>query len=168
MTTDIEVLDAIKKLLKDNLKDIKLEKNNNDDKYELVNPAIYSCWVPPKNCLHEYDYDIPVIVICHDKGKEDGENVSLNIRLNIQTYDPGFTSEGNTIPNYKGYTDILNLITKIRLILNESPSKIGIIVEKPIEWGFYDEQIYPYYAGYMTFAVRTNLLPIAQSLNEFL
>ena len=35
MTTDIEVLDAIKKLLKDNLKDIKLEKNNNDDKLKF-------------------------------------------------------------------------------------------------------------------------------------
>lgn len=75
------------------------------------------------------------------------------------------TLEDRIIPNSKGYTDILNLITKIRMILNESPSDIGIIVEKPIEWGFYDEQIYPYWTGYITFKVKMCPLPI---INNFL
>ncbi len=166
MTTDQEVLDGLKALLDEKLKDFKLEKANDEDKYELVNPAIYICWVPPKNCLHEYGYDIPGIVICSDSGEEDDE-VGLNIRLNIQTYDPGLTLEDREIPNAKGYTDILNLITKIRMILNENPAEIGIIVEKPIKWGFYDEQIYPYWAGYMTFKVKMNLLPIS-SINNLL
>ena len=139
MTTDIEVLDRIKELLDKNLKEFKLEKPEDEGRYQLVNPAIYTCYVPPKNCLHEYGYDIPGIVICSGEGEDDVDDVTLNIRLNIQTYDPGLTLEESVIPNSKGYKDILNLITKIRLILNENPSEIGITVEKPIKWGFYDE-----------------------------
>ena len=168
MTTDIEGLDSIKRLLDKNLKEFKLEKPDEEGGYQLVNPAIYTCWVPPKNCLQEYGYDIPGIVICSGEGEDDGDDVSLSIRLNIQTYDPGLTSEDAIIPNSKGYTDILNLITKIRLILNENPSEIGIIVEKPIKWGFYDEQLYPYYAGYITFKVKMSMLPVSQSINKFL
>ena len=167
MTTDQEVLDKLKALLDRKFKNIKLERSNNNDDYELVSPAVYICWVPPKNCLHEYGYDIPGIVICSGEGDDDVDDVTLNIRLNIQTYDPGLTLEDKLIPNSEGYKDILNLITRIRIILNESPSDIGIIVEKPIKWGFYDEQIYPYWAGYMTFKVKMNSLP-ASSTNSFL
>ena len=164
--TDEDILNKIKDLLDERLKDTKLEKASDDNKeYELVQPAIYTGWVPPKNCFHEYGYDIPGIVIYSDNGKDDGDDIFLNIRLNIQTYDVGLTLEDRIIPNSKGYTDILNLITKIRMILNESPSDIGIIVEKPIEWGFYDEQIYPYWAGYITFKVKMCPLPI---INNFL
>lgn len=170
MTTDNEVLEKIKDLLYERLKDIKLEKPNedSDEEYELVNPAVYTCWVPAKNCLHEFGYDIPGIVVCSEEGEDDGDDVNLNVRLNIQTYDPGLTLEDRLIPNYKGYKDILNLITKIRMILNENPSDIGIIVEKPIKWGFYDEQLYPYWAGYITFKVKMNPLPTCSKINNFL
>lgn len=170
MTTDIEVLDRMKILLDERLKEIKLEKPNEeeDGDYQLVNPAIYTCWVPHKNCLHEYGYDIPGIIICTGDGEDSDSDVSLDIRLNIQTYDPGLTLEDALIPNAKGYTDILNLITKIRLILNENPFEIGIAVEKPIKWGIYDEQLYPYYAGYVMFKVKMNPLPISQSISKFL
>lgn len=158
--SDINILNKLKDILDINLKDIKLEKSSDEGEFELVNPSVYIGWIPPKNYLDEYGYDIPGIVIMEKKGKEDVEEASLQIRLGIQTYDDGTTiKDGKVNPNMKGYSDILNLITKIRMILNKNPAEIGLSINKPIEWGFYDEQNYPFWTGYMEFGVNMTPLP---------
>ena len=166
--TSESILNKIKEVLLENLKDVRLEKATDEtDNYELVSPSIYIFWVPHKNCLHEFGYDIPGIVIMNDEAIDDGEFATFKIRLNIQTYDPGLTTTEYLIPNSNGYKDINNLIEKIRIILEKSPSKLGLMIEKPIKWGFYYDKIQPYWAGYMTFDVKTCVLP-SPDLTEFL
>lgn len=156
--TDNRILEAIKKFIVENVASkIKLEKPSTDGRlegeYALVNPAVYVGWIPPKNYLDEYGYDIPSLLIMEDGGEDSTDEAFLNIRIGIATYDPGYTSpEGETTPNVKGYIDLLNLITRIRLEL----ARMAVIeettsIQKPIKWGLYEEQKYPYWHGWITF-----------------
>lgn len=174
--TDSRILEAIKKFLIDNVASkIRLEKppadGRVDGEYELVNPAVYVGWIPPKNYLDEYGYDIPSLLVMEDGGEDNTDEAFLNIRVGIATYDPGQTGQdGRTIPNVKGYKDLLNLITRIRLELSKT-AVIGEVtsIQKPIKWGLYEEQKYPYWHGWITF--QASAVPINyqdQGFNKFL
>lgn len=164
--TDNVVLENLKEYLLENVsKKIKLKKPPDNDEgdtsnYELVNPAVYIGWVPPKNYLDEFGYDVPGLVIMEDGGLDDGTEASLDIRIGIATYDPGITtSDGAIKPNTSGYRDVLNIATLIRTELAKQ-FVIGEIftVGKPIKWGLYEEQKYPYWHGWISFTV--SVLPI--------
>ncbi len=163
--TDNRILEAIKKFLIDNIASkVKLKKPPEDgmmdENYELINPAVYIGWIPPKNYLDEYGYDIPSLLVMQDGGEDYSNEAFLNIRIGLATYDPGHTGpDGHVLPNVNGYKDILNLIERIRLEL----SKTAVIEEmtslqKPIKWGLYDEQKYPYWHGWLTF--QASVIPI--------
>ncbi|WP_034439437.1 hypothetical protein [Clostridium ihumii] len=162
--TDIEVLDAIVLFLKENVaSNIKLKKppedNKIEGKYELVNPAIFSGWLPHKNYLENYEYDIPGIIVMIDNGSDDYDNSLLNIRLKITTYDPGKFDGEKLTPNMDGYKDLLNIITKIRRELSQNPIiKEKVSVNKPIDWVMDKEVIYPYWSADLTFTVNINSL----------
>ncbi|AUN08962.1 hypothetical protein CF081_19685 [Clostridium botulinum] len=174
--TDSIVLSALKKFLDEKVcKDVKLEKppedlNIEDGDYKLVNPATYIGWIPPKNYLTEYGYDIPSILIMEDGGEDNGDEGTINIRLGIATYDPGDTTELGIEINSKGYKDLLNLITKIRIELAKSMViEEKTIIEKPIKWGMYEEQQFPYWHAWITFTAT--ILPlnyIEEGINKFL
>lgn len=156
--TDIRILEAIKKFLLENVAaKIKLERppaeGDMGSQYELVPPAVYVGWVPPKNYLDEYGYDVPALVVMEDGGQDENGEASLNIRIGIATYDPGQTNpDGSTTLNVKGYRDLLNLITLIRLELSKVATIEGVTsAEKPVKWGLYEEQKYPYWHGWLTF-----------------
>ncbi|KNF08553.1 hypothetical protein CLPU_6c00390 [Gottschalkia purinilytica] len=158
--TENKILENIKEFLeKEICSKFKLELPNNngllDEDYKLVNPAVYIGWIPPKNYLDNYGYDVPALIVMSDGGEDLGESSNLNIRIGIVTYDPGLSSE-ETIPNFKGYKDLLNIISRIRIELSNLSSieKIGA-VERPIKWGMYEEQTYPYWHGWITFQVST-------------
>lgn len=165
--TDVEVLKELEIFIEKNVADkVKLEKPpekaiyNQSGNYELVSPSVYKGWLPLKN-LDEYEYSIPSIVVMMDDGIDDTEDSNLNIRLKIVTYDPGETQEDGTIKyNGKGYMDLLNLMTKIRLELSQNPviaEKISI--KKPIKWSMDSQQSYPYWTANMSFAVFIAPLP---------
>lgn len=168
---DLQVLKSLKYFLTENVsKRIKLEcppKNNVlDEEYKLVNPAVYIGWLPPKNFLQDYDYDVPSILIMSDGGSDEGDEAGVNIRLVIATYDPGQTLEEGTQINFKGYKDLLNIITKIRIALTEQLTLNCGIINKPIKWSMYEEQSYPYWHASMEFKVDT--VPFNFNTNNFL
>lgn len=160
--SDNKILEALKRFLENNVANkFKLEKPNDalDENYELVNPAVYIGWVPPKNYLNEYGYDVPSLLIMEDSGEDTGNEASLDIRIGIATYDPGLTTNSMTLktePNFKGYKDLLNVIQRIRIelsmvtIIGDMTTIIG-----PIRWGMYEEQQYPYWHGWVSFKVST-------------
>lgn len=170
---DIEVLNCLYKFLIENVASkIKLEKPPDDvqaeSKYELVSPAVYEGWLPPKNFLDSYGYDVPGMIVMIDDGIDE-ESSELNIRIKLITYDPGETKEnGQLIPNAKGYKDLLNLITRIRIELSQNPVILEkVIVNKPIKWSMDEEQSYPYWTANLSFSV--SIAPLAFNIaNNFL
>ncbi|WP_147564687.1 hypothetical protein [Clostridium tyrobutyricum] len=172
--TDDMILDAIRNFLKEKIApEFKLKKpqanNINNNNYELVSPAVYIGWVPPKNYLNEYGYDIPSLLVMEDGGRDNGEDASIDIRIGIATYDPGTSFPGveklNTVPDFKGYKDLLNIIQKIRMKLVQSAVISGITtVERSVKWGMYEEQQYPYWHGWISF--KANTVPLNYENSE--
>lgn len=155
---DIDILESLADFLKSNVASkIKLKKPTDTDEgpYELVNPAVYICWVPPKNFLEEYGHDIPSLIVMMDEGLDSEEDATLSVRVKVVTYDPGEVKEDNKLtPNTQGYKDLLNVLTKIRLEISQNKTiKDKVIVEKPIRWSMDKEQIYPYWSAEISFNV---------------
>jgi hypothetical protein len=155
------ILGAIKTfLIKKVAIKIKLEKppleGTIENKVKLVPPAVYIGWIPPKNYLDEYGYDIPGLLVMSDGGEDNDGDAYLNIRIGVATYDLGITANGQVTPNTNGYKDILNLISIVRTELATNINIEGVTtVDKPIKWGLYEEQNYPFWHGWITFKVAT-------------
>lgn len=171
--TDVDVIKGLAIFLEKNVASkIELEKPpekgviSGERSYELVNPTVYKGWIPLKN-LDEYNYSIPSIVVMLDEGIDDNNDSTLNIRLKIATYDPGETQEdGNINLNGKGYMDLLNLMTKIRLELSQNPIiEDKVIINKPIKWSMDSQQSYPYWTANMSFTV--SIAPLAFNIEQY-
>lgn len=171
--TDVDVIKGLAIFLEKNVATkIELEKPPEkgviiEGSYELVNPKVYKGWIPLKN-LDEYSYSIPSIVVMLDEGIDDNNDSTLNIRLKIATYDPGETQEdGNINLNGKGYMDLLNLMTKIRLELSQKPViEEKVIINKPIKWSMDSQQSYPYWTANMSFTV--SIAPLLFNTEQYL
>jgi hypothetical protein len=105
-----------------------------------------------------------------DGGEDTGDEASIQIRIGIATYDPGMTNVVGVTPNSKGYRDLLNIITRIRIELaQKSTIKELTVVEKPIKWGLYEEQSYPYWHGWISFSATTMPLKYSnQGIEKYL
>lgn len=168
--TDDKILEAVKKFLVENVaSNFKLEKPTDDgkldEKYELVSPAVYIGWIPPKNYLTEYGYDLPALLVMEDSGEDDGEEANITIRIAVATYDPGLTHSQNlesniTDLNFKGYKDLLNVIQRTRVELSKvstfgGEGSLNKSKDNPIKWAMYEEQQYPYWHGWISFKIST-------------
>ena len=169
---DNEILEAIAKFLKEKVSaKIKFKKvpkkNLVEGSYELVNPAVYIGWIPQKNFLNEYGYEVPSFIVMLDEGNDDYTEATLAIRIKVVTYDPGtIETTGAITPNVEGYKDLLNAITRIRIVISENPiisEKVSI--NKPIQWDMDEEQGYPFWSANVKFNV--SIEPI-QNIDTFL
>lgn len=174
--TDVEILDTLKQFIIDNIASkIKLKKPSSDgnveeSEYELVNPAVYTMYIPPKNILDDYGYDIPAILIMIDNMEDDNDSASLVCRLSFVVYDPGEVDEdGIFSPNVEGYKDLLNLKNKFLILLSENPViKEKFSINKPIKWSMDEETIYPYYAGNLEFEIPIAPLNFIPNYQKYL
>ncbi|WP_035172457.1 hypothetical protein [Caldanaerobius polysaccharolyticus] len=168
--TDNIILEGLQKYLIDNVSSkIKLQKPNDNIKdYELVHPAVFIGWLPPKNYLPPgMESEMPCIVVGLDEGTDDGQDASLNIRISFAVFSPGlYDSTGQYTPNFDGYKDLLNLITLTRIELSKSMSIGTAIIEKPFKWGMYEEQPYPYWYGYLTFSISCATMDYVPTIEE--
>jgi len=156
---------------------IKLQKaeNNKIMEYELVHPAVHTGWIPPAGYLPEgTESGIPCLIVGMDEGFDDGQDAEVNIRISAAVYSPGLhepTEEGSLkyIPDFKGYNDLLNLIdrTVAELVKNMVIKNVGE-VQKPIKWGMYQEQPYPYWYGWITFSIRKQSYPPSEIARKYL
>lgn len=155
---ELEVLEGVAKFLKEEVAPslkLKKEQKKSNEEYELVNPAVYVSYVPPKGFENNYGYTIPCFLVMADSGKDDDEKASLMIRIKIVTYDPGKVQDnGNLTPSIDGYKDLLNCIEKIRLKISENPiinEKVNN--EKPIKWAIDEDIKYPVWSAEINFPV---------------
>ena len=151
--TENEVLNALVSFIKSKTVDLKFVKGGDKHQVELVPPAVYEGWIPPKNYLTEYGYDIPCVVVGMDEGEDDGQEAKLGIRLTFGVYSPGImNADSQLVPDAKGYIELLHLMTRVRLsLLNTIFIGCKCEVAKPIKWGLYNEQMWPYWHGWMMF-----------------
>lgn len=158
--TPTDVLKRMKVILEDAVKDIRLEKAvTNSADYKLVKPNVNMCYVPPSNVAFG-GYTVPGITVFVKGGADDHEETKLSLMIGIQTYDPGTTNErGELKYSTDGYTDILNLIDIIRVALKTNRKQLGLDIEEELKWGFFEEQIHPFWTGFIELEVR--LHPIA-------
>lgn len=151
---DNTVLQTLKEYIKSNVASkIKLEKPNEDATQSpaYVNPVVVVGYLPPKNFLPE-GYDVPAIIVGMDQGTDDGNDAYLGIRIVFATYSMGEKNEeGEMIPDMKGYIDLLHLMTQTRMAISTAMNLEKTQVRKPIKWGMYQEQPWPYWYGWMTF-----------------
>lgn len=179
---DLKALDSITKFLKENVASkFKLKKppnfdipkgglsENEEEKIngtDLVNIAVYSGWIPPKNFLESYGYDIPGMIVMLDYGSDDNEETQLNFRIKIVTYDLGLSDgEGKVTPNAQGFKDLLNIITRIRLEFQLNPVfNESLIINKPIEWSMDEEQNYPYWSANVKF--KGSIAPLKTDVEQ--
>ena len=154
MLTQIEILEKLKAIVENAVEDIKLEKGNeNNGSYELVKPVVNIGYVPPKNIAFE-GYTIPGITLYIKEGEETGEILdNIDVLIGIQTYDPGTTTEQGINFTTEGYKDILNIISRIRTRLNNLSETDKLLIKKPFKWGLFDEQLYPYWSGYINLKI---------------
>ena len=73
------------------------ENNKITDKYELVNPAVYIGWIPPKGFENNYGFSIPSLVVMTDSGIDDNESAEIKARIKIMTYESGIVKENNEL-----------------------------------------------------------------------
>lgn len=173
----VSVLEALQGFLQTKVSPgIKLQKaeNNKVMEYELVNPAVHVGWVPPAGYLPEgMESAIPCLVVGMDEGSDDGQDGQLNIRIAAAVYSPGLhePSGGGLkyTPDMKGYNDLLNLIdrTMAELTKNLIIKDAGEI-QRPVKWGMYQEQPYPYWYGWITFSVRNQSYPPSEIAQKYL
>lgn len=158
--TENRILQAIADFIKEITSDDLLEKPNEDVNIEseLVSPVVVVGYLPPKNFLPE-GYDIPAVIVGMDDGEDNDQDAFINVRITIATYDPGEKNEvGLFIPDSKGYIDLLHMITKIRTAISAEKIINGATtVNKPMRWGMYEEQPWPYWYGYIKFSARCSI-----------
>lgn len=172
--TDNTILEALKKRLKEQVaSQIELQKPPTEEEstveYVNVNPYVCTGYLPPKNFLPE-GYDVPCIIVGLDEGVDDGNDASLQIKLTFATYGAGQYAGGELIPDMEGYKDLLSLMTLTRQNICTNPLIENLVtIQKPIRWGMYSEQPWPYWYGYMTFSVNSAVISMINDLqNNFL
>lgn len=173
--TPLTILLSLKEFIQERIAGgIKLLKpvDSSTGAQEMVHPAVYIGYLPPKALLPEdSNYDAPAIIVGMDtNGGEDLlTRAELNIRVTMVTYGAGKTAEAGVFsPDMTGFMDLLNLIERARQKLGAFPvSEKSICIERsednPFRWGMYDEQPWPYWYGWLTFTVK--LAPV-EIINE--
>lgn len=133
--------------------------------YELVTPVAHLGYLPPGGTLPEDGVSIPGIVVGLDKKTSDADGVRLELRVTVAVYDPGYQppAEGGGVelqPNLEGYVTLLNLMDTLeQCILGAVVLAERYVLASPVEAKPYDEQAYPYWYGYLKFAVELDEYP---------
>lgn len=160
--TALDALISLRDFLKNEVAPTILLQKEHSNPAEYVHPYVSIISLPHKNFM-PVNFQVPYILVGLENGDDDTQENSLRIRISCATYggDLDF-QEKNNIPDEKGYIDLLNLIERIKSKLIDKAIIGGdCVVEKPITYGIYDEQItYPYWYGYLQFGVQ---IPISKA-----
>lgn len=170
---DNVILESLESFCKEHVSPkIKLMVPNDDDieKYQLMHPNVFVGWIPPPNQLEDVPLQLPdgvkkalpAMVIGMDEGEDDGSDAGINIRITFVVYNPGlYPKEGEMLPNFQGYKDLLNLIFICRQQFSSQYLVDGgkTSAQKPFRWGMYLQQPVGYWVGWLTFRATAAILP---------
>jgi hypothetical protein len=173
---DNTILEAVQSFLLAKISpNIQLQVPNDDDvtEYKLMPPNVFIGWVPPPNHTEEAQFEVdgikralPAMVVGMDDGEDTGQDAGIDVRVTCITYNPGlYTPDGAFTPDFKGYRDLLNLLSLIRRKLAEGHLLEGGLasIGRPITWGMYPQQPIGYWVGWVRFRASFGTLPYLDS-----
>lgn len=151
--TVLDTLKNLKAFIDETIKNQNLKFQKEDTEDELVFPYVEICYFPHKN-FTPFGFSSPAVLISFD-GDSDGANENaLDIRLICSTYGGGYY-QNTTIPDSKGYIDLINLMELLKIAIVNQWTFGGGTLEKPINIGMYDTELaWPYWYGYISFTVQ--------------
>lgn len=146
--TAIELLDALQKFIEEKTKDIVLQEKGKEGLERAA--KVFKMRLPNKDAETKL---IPYILLQFLTGKDDDAAASSESECKIRIVVVTYSEDGS-----EGAMDVLNLLTRIRIVLLEN----GLIderflVKKPLEYIVYPDDTDPYYLGEMvvTFEMPT-------------
>lgn len=164
--TPLDALKDLKKYIEESLTNANytLQKEESTD---LVVPYVEICYLPHKN-FTPTGFQTPGVIICFDETRDTGKERTMGVRILCSTYGGGFY-DGTTIPDAKGYEDLLNLMEWLQtaLVTKWTIGRASLI--RPIESGMYDTELsWPYWYGYVAFDVSLTVLeyPLSDEISE--
>jgi hypothetical protein len=162
MTTQM-IIEEIRDFLKDKLSNIELQSSTREIEFEpiLTSPKVFDMYLPPKSYLNSInelvpENLIPALLVGIEKAKDNHQDGVLDIRITFITFSAGTYNENQELIdlNNEGYKDNINLMERTKQELIKATNiNCKCTVNKPIEYGIYEEQPCPYWYGYMTFSV---------------
>lgn len=161
----------------DALKDLKLyiQKSLTDANYtlqkeestDMVVPYVEICYLPHKN-FTPTGFQTPGVLICFDEARDTGKERTMGVRILCSTYGGGYY-DGTTIPDAKGYEDLLNLLEWLQTVLLTKQTIGRASITRPIECGIYDTELsWPYWYGYVSFDVPLTVVeyPLSDDMQQ--
>lgn len=151
--TVLDTLKSLKTFLEETIKEQNLKFQKEDTEDELVAPYVEICYFPHKN-FTPFGFSSPAVLISFDGDSDEAKENALDIRLIFSTYGGGYY-QNTTIPDSKGYIDLINLMELLKIAIVNQWTFGGGTLEKPINMGMYDTELaWPYWYGYISFTVQ--------------
>jgi hypothetical protein len=158
--TTLDALNSISAVLRPELSGYLLEKAESQPGDERVPSNITVGYAPPRNAdMSQYNqgYNAPCVIVGvgENGGSDDGKEASIPVMITVGTYSPGTTDEfGPVMLNNEGYIDLINLIERIRHVLLSRTVLKRTTIDRPVAWGMYPDQPYPYWYGWLSFDAK--------------
>ena len=130
-------------------------------------PYVEICYLPHKN-FTPVGFQTPSVLVCFDGSRDTGRDRMMDVRILCSTYGGGFY-DSTTIPDAKGYEDLLSLMEWLQTILVTRWTIGRASLNRPIESGMYDTELsWPYWYGYISFDVPLTVIeyPISDGITE--
>lgn len=151
------------------LADVKLQRpdpGGQTQTYTLVKPAVHVGLIPPGHFLIDNETEsirIPCLVVGLMEDLADVESTDLQLRITAAIYDPGHqTQEEDSLQlsaNFDGYLTLLNLLDRVRARVAQGTLANTFELKSPIKLKTYEEQMWPYWYGYLEFTVSSEPYP---------
>jgi hypothetical protein len=158
--TTMNALNNVAAALRQALASMMLDKAESQPGDEKVTPVISVGYAPPRNSdMSGYGqgYHAPCVIVGMGEsgGTDDGKEASMPVMITFGTYSPGgLVGDGLMELNNEGYIDLINLIDRAKNALSACPVLEHTTVEKPLSWGMYPDQPYPYWYGWLSFDAK--------------
>lgn len=171
MKQTVSSLQAIKKWLEDEvLCNVQMQQPEYGEllnNYKLVKPAVHIGMIPPGSFLPnetgESSIRVPCLVVGVPESSVGEESTEIHVRITAIIYDPGHQTNADGILqsdlNFDGYLTLLNLLDKVRSFVAQGIIADIFELSSPVKLKTYDEQIWPYWYGYLDFVVIGEAYP---------
>lgn len=180
--TTLDALNNVADVLRSATENLKLDKAESLPGTDKVPPNVCTGYAPPRNTdmsMYNGGYHAPCIVVGlgENGGNDDGKDATIPVMVTFGTYSPGQIkdfgqdADDNRVQlDNEGFIDLLNLIECARTTLLKKTVLKRTTVERPVQWGMYPDQPYPYWYGWVSFDAKVDVeeMQLPRDCTQFL